>query len=238
MAIDESIMLSMKEGEAPPTFRVYRWNPSAVSIGTFQSMDEEVDVEFCKQNEIDYIRRITGGGAVYHDYEGEVTYSVILPKGDPLVPDDILKSYRVLCSGIIEALAIFGIESEFKPVNDVIAGGKKISGNAQTRRHSCILQHGTVLLDLDVEKMFTILKVPAEKISDKMIQDVKDRVTSIKTILGEETNYQKLSKALIEGFSRSLNIELQSGGLTDKEKKNAEKLVKEKYSTNEWNFSR
>ncbi|MHA2003758.1 MAG: lipoate--protein ligase family protein, partial [Candidatus Thorarchaeota archaeon] len=70
MAIDESIMLSMKAEEVPPTLRLYRWKPSAVSIGTFQGMTEEVDLDFCKNREIDYIRRITGGGAVYHDYEG------------------------------------------------------------------------------------------------------------------------------------------------------------------------
>ncbi|MCK5302465.1 MAG: lipoate--protein ligase family protein, partial [Candidatus Thorarchaeota archaeon] len=77
MAVDEAITLAMKEGKAPPTLRLYRWRPSAVSIGTFQGMTDEVDLKYCRLNKIDYIRRITGGGAVYHDFEGEVTYSLI-----------------------------------------------------------------------------------------------------------------------------------------------------------------
>ncbi|MFX1265819.1 MAG: biotin/lipoate A/B protein ligase family protein, partial [Promethearchaeota archaeon] len=100
MAIDEAIMRLLKEGRVPPTLRLYRWKPSAVSIGTFQGMKEEVDLEYCSKNDIDYIRRITGGGAVYHDFEGEITYSIILPRGHRLAPDDILESYGVLCSGV------------------------------------------------------------------------------------------------------------------------------------------
>ena len=166
MAIDEAIMMTMREGNAQPTLRLYRWNPSAVSIGTFQGMIDEVDVDFCQSESIDFIRRITGGGAVYHDFEGEVTYSIIMPKGHRLAPTDVLESYKLLCSGIVKALEYLGIEGEFKPINDVNVGGKKVSGNAMTRRHGCVLQHGTTLLDLDVNLMFTILKVPPEKISD------------------------------------------------------------------------
>lgn len=238
MAIDEAIMLAMKDGNVPPTLRLYRWSPSAVSIGTFQGMLDEVDVDFCKSRGIDYIRRITGGGAVYHDFEGEVTYSIILPKGHRLAPADIIESYQILCSGIIKALKHLGIESEFKPINDVNAGGKKISGNAMTRRHGCTLQHGTILLDLDVNLMFSILKVPQEKISDKMIADVKERVTSIRDILDRDVSIGELQDALKIGFSDALKIGLTPDRLSDAELQTMTKLVQEKYTTHEWNFSR
>ncbi|MHA2358958.1 MAG: lipoate--protein ligase family protein [Candidatus Thorarchaeota archaeon] len=238
MAIDEAIMLAMKQGNAPPTLRLYRWNPSAVSIGTFQSMTDEVDVEFCKTNGIDYIRRITGGGAVFHDYEGEVTYSIIMPKDHRLSRSDILESYRLLCGGIVNALNHLGIVSEFKPINDVNAGGKKVSGNAMTRRHGCVLQHGTTLLDLDVTLMFTILKVPQEKISDKMISDVKERVTSIRDLLNRDVQINELKESLILGFSKALDIDLVSGSLSEDEQEAASKLAREKYAADEWNFSR
>ncbi|TFG33598.1 lipoate--protein ligase family protein [Candidatus Thorarchaeota archaeon] len=238
MAIDESIMLSMKKGIVGPTLRFYRWSPSTVSIGTFQGMDDEVDVDFCTSNNIDVIRRITGGGAVYHDFDGEVTYSIILPKGHRLAPDDIIDSYKILCNGIVVGLSQLGIESSFKPINDVISHGKKISGNAQTRRHSCILQHGTVLLDLDVNLMFQALKVPLEKISDKMIADVKQRVTSIRDILQRDVTIKELHDALRTGFSEALGIELIAGTLTNEEKELTERLVTEKYTTKEWNFKR
>jgi len=238
MATDEAIMLAMKEGNASPTLRLYRWKPSAVSIGTFQGMLDEVDVEFCQSRGIDFIRRITGGGAVYHDYEGEVTYSIIIPKGHRLAPNDILDSYRLICGGIVEALGHLGIRGEFKPINDVDVGGKKISGNAMTRRHDCVLQHGTILLDLDVNLMFSILKVPQEKISDKMIADVRERVTSIRDVLKRDVQISELQKALIQGFSEALEIELAQGKLSSAEEKTARRLAEEKYSTSEWNFSR
>jgi lipoate-protein ligase A len=183
MAIDEAIMLSMKEDKVSPTLRLYRWLPSAVSIGTFQGMLDEVDTDFCQAQNIDVIRRITGGGAVYHDYNGEITYSILLPKGHRLVPEDIIESYKIICNSLVIGLDHLGIKSEFKPINDVVTKGKKISGNAQTRRHACVLQHGTILLELDVNLMFQALKVPKEKISDKMIEDVKQRVTSIADVL-------------------------------------------------------
>jgi len=238
MAIDEAIMRSLKEGRVPPTLRLYRWNPSAVSIGTFQGMKEEVDLEYCGKNNIDYIRRITGGGAVYHDFDGEITYSIILPRGHRLAPDDILGSYEVLCSGVVKGLEHLGIDAQFKPINDIVAGGKKVSGNAQTRRHSCVLQHGTVLLDLDVEVMFSILKVPQEKISDKMIADVKERVTSIRDLLASDVSMDELRDALVAGFSEALKLELVPGNLTEEETALAASLVQEKYATDEWNLSR
>jgi lipoate-protein ligase A len=238
MAIDEAILLSLKEGTVPPTLRLYRWQPSAVSIGTFQGMKEEVDIQYCRENGIDYIRRITGGGAVYHDFNGEITYSILLPRRHRLAPEDILKSYKLLCSGIVVGLAQLGIDAEFKPINDIVSRGKKISGNAQTRRHSCVLQHGTTLLDLDVEVMFSILKVPKEKISDKMIADVKQRVTSISDILQRDIEMEELRAALETGFSQALDVELVKGELTFEEKSTTQRLSKKKYSTDEWNFSR
>lgn len=238
MAIDESIMLAIKEERAPPTLRFYRWKPSAVSIGTFQGMNDEVAIDFCKSEKIDYIRRITGGGAVFHDYNGEITYSILMPKNHPLAPADIIESYKLLCGGIIKALDYLGIDAEFKPINDVVANGKKVSGNAMTKRHGCVLQHGTVLLDLDVNLMFTILKVPQEKISDKMIADVKERVTSIRDILDREVAIEELRSAMQRGFADALGIELEKGSLTKAETEMAERLAKEKYSTASWNFSR
>ncbi|RLI55101.1 MAG: lipoate--protein ligase family protein [Candidatus Thorarchaeota archaeon] len=238
MAIDEAIMRGIRDGKSPPTLRLYRWKPSAVSIGTFQGMNDEVDIAFCRERGIDYIRRITGGGAVYHDYDGEVTYSIILPGGHRLAHHDIIESYKVICGGIEKALDILGIEAQFKPINDIVAGGKKISGNAQTRRHSCVLQHGTTLLDLDVHLMFSILKVPEEKISDKMVADVKERVTSVRDVLKRNVSIEELAAALQQGFAQALDVELRSGKLTDEEQQAARSLAADKYSTDEWNFSR
>jgi len=100
------------------------------------------------------------------------------------------------------------------------------------------LQHGTTLLDLDVEVMFSILKVPKEKISDKMIQDVKKGVTSIREVLDRHVEVDELGKALEVGFSKALKIDLVPGALMAREWADAQRLMKEKYSTTKWNLSR
>ncbi len=95
------------------------------------------------------------------------------------MPDDIIKSYELICGGIVDALRVLGMpKAVFRPVNDIDVNGKKISGNAQTRRWGVVVQHGTVLVDTDIRTMFTVLKVSKEKISDKLIKSVEERVTT------------------------------------------------------------
>ncbi len=231
MAIDEAVSESVRAG-GPPTIRFYGWSPSAVSIGYFQGIEREVDLERCSELGVDIVRRRTGGGAVYHDTDGEITYSVI--GKEELFPKDILSSYRQICGRITSSLAILGISSQFKPINDIIAGGKKISGNAQTRRQGVLLQHGTILYSVDVERMFSLLKVPDEKIRDKMIATVKERVTSVSQ--QKDITRGEAYSALLKGFTEGLDFE--EGELTQDERKRAEELVKERYGTREWNHWR
>ncbi|MEK6837866.1 MAG: biotin/lipoate A/B protein ligase family protein [Nanoarchaeota archaeon] len=233
MAIDEAISEAVRAKKAVPTIRFYKWQPSAVSIGYFQSLSDEVDVELCKKTGVGFVRRRTGGGAVYHDSNGEITYSVIAPEA--LFPKGITESYQVICGWIVDALKRIGIAAEFKPINDIITAGKKISGNAQTRRNGILLQHGTILHKLDVAAMFSLLKVPKEKISDKFIEDVKQRVTSV-TDINPQISEQQLKDALVAAFSDGKEFEF--GTETAEEKAAAERLVKERYASDAWNFLR
>ncbi len=238
MALDEAIAIARSKKIVPNTLRFFRWEPSAVSIGYFQSMEEEVDIEACNRLGIDYVRRRTGGGAVYHDRDGELTYSLIINEDHPLISRDFQKTYETLCSGIVRGLGILGVPAEFKPINDIVVGGRKISGNAQTRSMNVVHQHGTILRDVNPTLMFTVLKVPSEKIRDKMIKSVKERVTSIKNYLKREVSFEELKNALIRGFEEAFNIKLVPGEVTDFEEQTAIKLKMEKYSTREWNFKR
>jgi lipoate-protein ligase A len=236
MAIDESIMIHVAQRMAPPTIRLYGWQPPAVSIGYFQGLSEEVDLEKCQELGVDYIRRITGGGAVFH--EDEVTYSLAIPQDNPLIPENVLESYRVICGGIVAGLSELEITAEFVPLNDIIVDGKKISGSAQTRRKRTILQHGTLLLDCDVEKMFSILKVPYEKLRDKIISDVRQRVTSIKDISLKEVAFDEICVALAKGFEISLNSVLEPGELSETEISLAEEIKRDRYTNPDWNNRR
>jgi lipoate-protein ligase A len=234
MGADESILHHVSLGKSPATLRLYAWTPSAVSIGYFQSIRSEVDLDECFRSGVDVVRRITGGGAVFHDKE--ITYSFIAPEDS--VPDDILKSYMLICSGLTKGLKSLGIKAEFAPLNDIVAGGKKISGNAQTRRMGCILQHGTLLLDLDTERMFRYLTVPPEKTREKAAAGAKERVTSAAAVLMHEVTYNKAAEALKKGFAEALGLKLEAGSLSEGEAALAKELAETKYSTLEWNGKR
>lgn len=236
MAVDEAVLEAVATGKQYPTLRFYGWNPGAVTIGYFQSLQEEVDTQKCQSEKIDVIRRITGGGAVFHDKE--ITYSFIVKEEDGLIVKDILASYKQICQGIISGLEMLGITSQFIPINDLVVNNKKISGNAQTRKQKTILQHGTVLLDVDVKKMFSLLKVPDEKIRDKMILAVEERVTSLRHLSGNEIAYSAVENALMKGFASALDIDIVLGILSEEEVKTAEKIQKEKYENTDWNGMR
>lgn len=231
MAIDEAISEAVAKG-VPPTIRFYGWKPSAVSIGYFQSLEREVDIGHCADLGMDIVRRRTGGGAVYHDHQGEITYSVIANEG--MFPKDIIQSYRLICGWIIDSLGLLGIKSEFKPINDIAVGERKISGNAQTRRGGVLLQHGTILHSVDVDTMFSVLKVSDEKIKDKMIATVKERVTSVSQ--QKVVSREELHEALLSGFTKGKDFELST--ITDAERSRALELVEKRYLTREWNAMR
>ena len=236
MAIDRAVLVANSNGKVPPTIRFYTWSPPAISIGYFQSLEDEVNLANCKDLNVDYVRRITGGGAVFH--EDELTYSIVIPESHKEISKNIMESYGRICSAVMNGLDNLGIDSEYKPINDIIASSKKISGNAQTRKMKTVLQHGTILMDVNVEKMFSLLKVPNEKIKDKLIADVKERVTSIRHIKGEKISFDKVAKAMKKGFEEEFEIKLIKGTLTKEEEDLTDKFKRECFGSKEWNHKR
>ncbi len=232
MSIDEAILEMVRDGLSPPTIRLYGWSPDAVSIGCFQSMEEEVNVKRCMELGVDCVRRITGGGAVYHDSEGELTYSIIAR--EDLFPKGIRESYREICGYVVRGLGKIGISAEFAPINDIVTHGKKISGNAQTRREGVLLQHGTILYSLDVKKMFGVLNVSKEKISDKMIKNVEERVTSVRSY--SDASIEKLCESIETAFTEGREYDI--GRVSNEELSKANGLAKNKYGSRDWNFRR
>ena len=236
MAIDRAVLVANSEGKVLPTVRFFTWKPPAISIGYFQSLEEEVDLEVCEKLGVDYVRRMTGGGAVFHDEE--LTYSIVIPESHSQIPKNIIESYGRICGALMNGLKHLGIESKYAPINDIITDGKKISGSAQTRKAKTVLQHGTILIDVDVDKMFSLLKVPNEKIKDKLIADVKQRVTSVKQILGEDIRFKEGAEAMKIGFEEEFNVELVEGTLTKEEIELTKKFERECFSTRDWNHRR
>ncbi|NJE11806.1 biotin/lipoate A/B protein ligase family protein [Thermococcus sp. LS2] len=233
MAIDEAILRARIEGKVEDTVRLYVFKPSSITIGRFQSIKHDVNLEKCQELNIPVVRRITGGGSVFHDAYGEITYSVVV--GEDLHPDlrDIYKSYRLLASPLVEALKELGIKAEFSGLNDIIANGKKISGSAQTRRKGVILQHGTFMYATRLDILASVLKVSKKKLADKGVKSIWERVTTLEREgikLSRSDAYELLKEKFFEEFP------LEEGQLTDYELELAEKLIEERYGRDEWNF--
>lgn len=241
MAIDEAILRARIEKVVPNTIRFYRWMPSAVSIGRFQDVFKEVHVENCKEHEVDVVRRISGGGAVYHDCDGEITYSVVVSEKD-LGSEDVVGGYHLICNGLVEAAKTLGVRADFnlgdpKRCPNITISERKISGSAQSRKRGVLLQHGSFLLDVDLEKMFTFLRVPWAQTLADVLNIARKRLTSIKHEIKSPIPTDEAGQALITGFQRALNIQLVEGELTSYELNLAEKLRREKFVTESWNIN-
>jgi len=242
MAIDEAILMARIAGKVPNTLRFYRWKPSAVSVGRFQDPFYEVHVENCRKHGVDIVRRITGGGAVYHDYDGEITYSVVVDGKDLGYADmDLISAYKTVCEGLIEAVRILAITAEFSPLDskqcpNITIKGKKISGSAQSYKKGMLLQHGTFLMHINHEKMFTFLKVPWAKTLMDVLEVSKKKLTSVQQELELRMSMEEAYQALVKGFEKALKIQLVEEELTSCEWKLAEKIRRNKFSTDDWNF--
>jgi lipoate-protein ligase A len=237
MALDEAILRAVILKKSPFTFRLYKWEPSTATIGRNQSLSDEVDVKFCKKRGFDYVRRITGGGAVFHDNKGEITYSIVCSLKFLETHDayKVLEQFELITQGIVEGLKIFGLESEKGIIHcpALFMEGKKFSGNAQVRRKGYFLQHGTILLKIDPDLMYTVLKTPPNVSKSRMVRSVKSKCIGIREKL-ENYDEGKFVESIQRGFEKILNIQLENGDYSDFELKLAQKLIKEKYSQESW----
>lgn len=234
MGLDEALLQFVIDGRLGPCVRLYGWRPAAVTIGYAQEMERDVDFRACESMGIPVIRRITGGGAVFHDEE--ITYSIVVPI--EVFGDNITESYRKISIALIGALELLGLTAEFAPVNDILVKGRKISGSAQIRRSGALLQHGTILLGMDVDKMFTLLRVAEGKLKRKSIERASDRVTSIEKELGGKVTFEAATGALASGFEKFFGCIPERFEPCEDIKDLAERLAREKFGSKDWNFSR
>jgi len=247
MAIDYAILKAVGSGEQPPTLRFYKWANPTITIGHFQSVESEVHLDAAQKRGIDVIRRITGGGTVFHHLE--ITYSFVIPINHKKIPRDILQTFNSICSPIIKALIKMGVPAEYQPINDITAAGKKISGNAQVRKNGAILQHGTILLDInknDIKELLTGKGSNKQHIIDqesgeKIIKEVDyvQRVGSLSDFLGKSifsSDFRdKIESKIQEEFENQFNEKLKLSQISDNEKEDAKKIEKEFFDNPKWN---
>jgi lipoate-protein ligase A len=238
MAVDEALL----ELSRVPTLRFYTWRPAAVSLGCFQSV-ADINVEHCRNNNIDIVRRITGGKAVFHD--NELTYSFVTVEKE--MPSSIIESYKLISRGVLIALNNLGIGAKFKEENvkksktafclnnpswyEITANNKKIAAAAQTRKNGKVLQHGPILIKVDYKRMCSVFRCDSEK----LLNETRKRVTSLAES-GTEVPLKRLKDELKKCFEENFGVRFVEKSLTKKEKMLAQKLAIEKYKTDEWNF--
>lgn len=237
MALDEAILKAVIEKRSPNTLHFYKWNPSTISLGRNQSFSEEVVEKVAKEKGFNIVRRITGGGTVFHDSNGEITYSIVCPIKflENLNAHKVLDQFELITQGIVAGLINFGLKPEKGKIHcpALFLNGKKFSGNAQVRKRGYILQHGTILLKIDPELMYSVLKAPYIVSQSKMVKSVYAKCIGIRDLL-ENYNEEKFLSSLIVGFENTLGIKLKVGAFSDYEFKIAEKLVDERYSNIKW----
>jgi lipoyl(octanoyl) transferase len=259
MALDEALLEWHSEGKIPPVIRFYGWEPAALSIGYFQKVEKEIDLDAVKAQGLGFVRRPTGGRGVLHEHE--LTYSVIVSEEHPEMPKTVTEAYRVISEGILKGFHQLGLEAYFAvPKTDeersalkdprsavcfdapswyeLVVEGRKVAGSAQTRQKGVILQHGAILLDLDEDKLFSLFKYPNERVKERMKSAFKNKAVAINEISPRKITLEEAKEAFYKGFAEGLNIELESYQLTEEELAYVNKIAKERYESDEWNFKR
>ena len=215
MEFDLKLLTSSENKETPPTLRFYRWNPPAVSLGSGQKPEEEANLDFCRQNGIDVVRRPSGGGAILH--EDEITYSFTSRISDHPAFQDLLSSYYIIVEGLMEGLKKIGISAEIRggkssgperyipcfalsSRHDLVVKGKKIIGSAQRRKKNAFMQHGSIPISYNPQLVAGVFQNP---------QDFFDKATSITEILGYRPEDAKIKEALTKGMEESLGVIFQ-----------------------------
>ena len=254
MAMDEALLNFVSRGEIDPVIRFYTWNPATLSIGYFQRLQKEIDIDKVKEKGYGLVRRQTGGRGVLHDKE--LTYSVIVPESHPNMPSTVTEAYKIISQGLLEGFKNLGFETYFaiprskeerdklkQPRSSVcfdapswyelVVEGRKIAGSAQTRQKGVILQHGSILQDIDIDDLFDMFKFKNERLKTKMKENFVQKAVAINDISNQHITLNEMENAFEAGFKKGLNIDFKPLELTEKQKEEVQEL-EEKYRSEAW----
>ncbi|AEG61472.1 lipoate--protein ligase [Desulforamulus ruminis] len=204
-------------------------NAPSVIIGRFQNTLEEINPEYIKEQGIHVVRRMTGGGAVYHDL-GNLNFSFIEKSQDGKI------NFRKFTEPVIKALAKMGVTAEDNGRNDITIDGKKFSGNAQYHFKGKTLHHGTLLYNAKLEDVQAALRVRADKMASKGVKSVRSRVTNIAEYLPRKISLEEFRQQLLEDLFQGGPVQEYKLSPVDEQK--IRQLMEEKYLTWEWNYGR
>ncbi|HET7626890.1 MAG TPA: biotin/lipoate A/B protein ligase family protein [Bacillales bacterium] len=253
MALDEALIHWMNQGLVRPTLRFYTWNPPTLSIGYFQEM-KKINLEGVKKHGYGLVRRLTGGRAVLHDKE--LTYSVTVSEDHPNMPKNVTEAYRVISEGLLQGFRELGLAADFSiPTEklkrtssavcfdqpswyELVVGGRKAAGSAQTRQKGVILQHGAIPLDIDEDKLFDLFVYPSREVRERAQRGFRDKAVAINLLREQPATLAEAREAFRIGFEKGLGIQLEPFELTKEQEAEVQKLAESRYGNDEWTYSR
>jgi lipoate-protein ligase A len=248
MALDAAILAAVETGQAPPTLRLYSWDPPCLSLGYSQSY-ADIDQDQLLSRGWDVVRRPTGGRAILHT--DELTYAVIGPRTDPRLEGGLMDSYRRLSGALTEALLLLGLPVEIhqgknplahhQPVCfenpsdfEITVGGKKIIGSAQARRKNALLQHGSLPLGGDLTRITWALTYPTPQDQELAARTLLEKAATVGDVLGKTITWTQAAEAFCRGFSEVLNLKLVEGVTSPAEQTLAEELLQIQFANQIW----
>lgn len=254
MALDEALLNFVSRGEIDPVIRFYTWDPPTLSIGYFQRLEKEIDIDMVRKKGYGLVRRQTGGRGVLHDKE--LTYSVIVPESHPAMPKTVTEAYRVISNGLLEGFKSLGFDAYFaiprskeereklkQPRSSVcfdapswyelVVEGKKIAGSAQTRQKGVILQHGSILQSIDIDDLFDMFIYKNDRLKSKMKDAFVEKAIAINDLSDKHVTLSEVEDAFKKGFAKGLNINFKPLELTKAQQQEVHELEK-KYRSDEF----
>jgi len=251
MAIDQAIMEAVAEERVRPTLRFYAWQPPCLSLGYMQHIADVDHVQMAARG-WSLVRRMTGGRAILHT--DELTYSVAVKAGNPIVTGDIIQSYRNLSRALLSGLNRLGAAPQAdkradgrhgarNPVcfevpshYEITISDKKLIGSAQVRKFGAVLQHGSLPLGGDITRICDALAFDTDEQREIIRKRVQRRATTLETALKHPVTWEAAVEAMIEGFQDIFALTFEhSDALTPEEQARATELCAEQYATDAWN---
>nr|WP_040512751.1 lipoate--protein ligase family protein [Gracilibacillus halophilus] len=254
MAVDDCLLRWHSNQEIPPVIRFYQWKPAGLSVGYFQKTKGKINFDALENQNIDLVRRLTGGRAVLHDQE--LTYSIIVSESHSDMPRSVKEAYLILSKGLLEGYNNLGIDASFAIPEEkqkttqsavcfeepswyeLVVHGKKAAGSAQTRKKGVILQHGSIPITVDDTKLYDMFVYPNEKVKERARRAFKDKAISIEEAAGRTVTMEETKDAFKHGFEQGLNITFKPLTFSDDQKKEIEHVMHHTYMSDAWNLSR
>jgi lipoate-protein ligase A len=235
LAADEAVTRRQGQGTSPPTLRLYTYRSHAALVGRFQRVRTEVHLDYCRAHGVAVNRRPTGGGAILMGAD-QLGVALMLPEAAGARSYERTRElFQRFSRGIVDALATLGVAAEYRRKNDVEVEGRKVAGlGISFDPAGGLLFHASLLVDLDIPLMLRVLRTPFEKISDKEIATVAERVTTLRRETGRPLGVGEVRECLARAYARALGVDLAPGALSADELAEIEALERERYRTPAW----